>query len=173
MNPKINMIGVIGSNKPQLENLSIAEELGKEIINNDYFLVNGGLGGIMEAVSKGARNSSNYKPGMILGIIPSYDKTTANKYIDIVIPSGMGFARNALVVATSDIIISLEGGSGTLSEIALGWQLRRPIIALTNTGGWSSKLAGSRIDYRGENEIFKADSVNMAIEIIKKLIDKT
>lgn len=136
------------------------------IADMDFFLVCGGLGGIMEAACKGVHDSEKYIPGKSIGIIPYDDKSRANKYCDIVIPTGMGFGRNVLVVNSADIVIALGGGSGTLSEIAFAWQMNRYIICFDGFNGWSSELAGNKLDNRREKPILKASS----IEQIKKLI---
>ena len=167
---KITIIGVLGSNRPSEKALQLAEELGRAIIDHGYFLVTGGLGGIMEAISKGGRSSPNHRKGMIIGIIPTYEKKDANKYVDVIIPTGMGFARNLLVVSTSDIVVTIGGGAGTLSEIAFAWQLKKPLIALSVSGGWSEQLAGKILDHRREEAIIDARSVNDVFACIERLI---
>lgn len=117
---KVTTIGVIGPSEFHCskEIYDFGIELGKMIVDMGYFLVCGGLGGLMEAACKGAQNSEKYLPGKTIGIIPGSDKTKANEYCDIIIPTGLGFARNILVVNSADVVIAIGGGSGTLSEIA-------------------------------------------------------
>ena len=92
-------------------------------------LVCGGLGGAMEAASRGAKEAG----GLTVGILPGKDKADANPYIDIALPSSIGYARNAMVACCADIIIALPGSEGTSSEISYGIVYKRPIIDL---GGW-------------------------------------
>jgi len=109
---------------PEVEQL--AHDLGKKLAKVADVLVSGGLGGIMEAVCKGFKVGG----GLTIGIIPSYDKNDANSYVDIVIPTGIGLARNVLVVKSADVVIALPGEAGTLSEIAYCLQFGIPIISL-------------------------------------------
>ncbi len=123
------MIGVIGSGDPSMNNHSDAYEVGRMIAEVGASLVCGGLSGIMEAASRGAYELG----GTTIGILPGDDRHQANPYISIPIPSGMGVGRNVLIVRSSDALIALPGGSGTLSEIALSLNIGKPVIDL---GGW-------------------------------------
>jgi uncharacterized protein (TIGR00725 family) len=124
----------------------LAEKIGRSLIDNGYRVVTGGLGGVMEAASKGARSSTRYKHGDIVGIIPGNDPAEANAYVDICIPTGLDLARN-LIVANADAVIAIGGGAGTLAEMANAWALNRLIIAY-RVEGWSGKLVDQRIDSR-------------------------
>jgi uncharacterized protein (TIGR00725 family) len=114
-------------------------------------LVCGGLGGTMEAVCQGFKAED----GLTLGIIPGYDKKEANRYIDLVIPTGLGLSRNVLVVKSADIIVALPGKAGTLSEIAYALQFNIPVISLKS---W---------DIPG---VMKVNTVQGAIAKVKRLI---
>ena len=94
MEERKKIITVVGSAEPCEENYLLAMELGMKLVDNGYRVATGGLGGIMKAVLEGARQSANYQNGDTLGIIPGDDRKTANKFADIVIPTGMGYARN-------------------------------------------------------------------------------
>jgi len=142
-----------------------ARELGRRAIDAGFRLVTGGLGGVMAAASQGARGAGGYREGSIIGILPGLDRSAANEWVDIVIPTGMQLARNVLVVATADVVVALGGGSGTLSEIALAWQLGRPVIALRGTGGWADEVAGRSIDDRRDDLVRGADSPEKAIRM--------
>lgn len=122
----MRQIGVIGAGDATRTEQRIAERVGELIAEARALLICGGLGGVMEAACRGARS----RGGTTLGIIPGYDKADANPYVDIIVATGMGHARNALVVATSDVLIAIGGKSGTLSEIALGLKLGKSIIGL-------------------------------------------
>ena len=119
------IIGVIGGRTCNKEVEQIAQKIGELIANVGAILVCGGFGGVMEAACKGAKAVK----GETLGIISTYNKDNANKYCDIVIPTGLGLARNVLVVQTADIIIALPGQYGTLSEIAYALQFSKPVIS--------------------------------------------
>ena len=165
---RITTIGVIGPSEFHCseEIYEFAFKLGRMIADMGYTVVCGGLGGTMEAACKGSHSSENYRPGMTIGVIPSADKSTANEFVDIVIPTGLGFARNTLVVNSADVVVALGGGSGTLSEIAFAWQMHRPIICFDGFNGWSKELADRKLDERREKPIFRASS----LEEIKKII---
>lgn len=147
----------IGSRIDQL-----AEDVGRCVIDSGYRLLTGGLGGVMEAASRGGRTSAMWNEGMILGIVPGSDPTMANPYVDISIPTSLDHGRN-LIVAQADAVIAIGGGAGTLSEVAMAWIHKRLIIGL-RCGGWSEKLAGERLDHRvrypeiPEDCVFGADT---------------
>ncbi|MFH1678218.1 MAG: TIGR00725 family protein [Candidatus Omnitrophota bacterium] len=118
--------GVIGGRSCSNEVEQIAQELGKKLSNVVDVLVCGGLGGVMKAVCQGFKT----REGLTIGIIPSYDKNDANEYVDVVIPTGLGLARNVLVVKSADVVVALPGEAGTLSEIAYCLQFGIPIVSL-------------------------------------------
>lgn len=119
-------IGVIGASECSQSLWKIAEEVGREIARRGAILICGGLGGVMEAAAKGAKEAG----GLTVGILPGYYANEANPYIDIVIPTGISYARNIIIVRSSDALVALEGRYGTLSEIAFALQLKKPIVGL-------------------------------------------
>lgn len=119
------IVAVIGGHDCTKEVEYLSYKLGKKLSKVVNTLVCGGLSGVMEAVCKGFKAKNN----VTIGIIPTYDKNSANKYIDIVVPTGLGLARNVLVVKTADVVIALPGKAGTLSEIAYCLQFGIPVIA--------------------------------------------
>lgn len=121
-----NIIGVVGASRPDRHTYELAEEVGKEIARQGAAVVCGGLGGVMEAVCKGARSEG----GLTIGIIPSDFKDDANKYVQIPIVTGMGIGRNVMLVKSADAIIAVGGGFGTLSEIAHALNLGKTVIGL-------------------------------------------
>ncbi|MFH1413573.1 MAG: TIGR00725 family protein [Candidatus Omnitrophota bacterium] len=123
---KKKIISVIGGHSCNEEVEQIAQNLGTKLVEMADILVSGGLGGVMEAVCKGFKAAG----GVTLGIIPSYNKEDANQFVDIVIPSGLGLARNVLVVKSADVVIALPGEAGTLSEIAYCLQFNIPVVSL-------------------------------------------
>ncbi|MED5579453.1 MAG: TIGR00725 family protein [Nitrospinota bacterium] len=120
------IIGVIGDSNPSKEVYELAVETGREIARRKAILVCGGLGGIMEAVSMGAKELG----GMTIGILPDYDISKSNEYVDIPIATGMGHARNVIIAATAHALIALPGSYGTLSEISHGLKLGKKVVAL-------------------------------------------
>lgn len=92
-------------------------------------MVCGGLGGVMEAASRGAKSAG----GITVGILPQEHKRDANAFIDIAIPTGLGIGRNIIVARTAEVLIAVGGEYGTLSEIAFALQMRKPVIGI---GTW-------------------------------------
>jgi hypothetical protein len=125
---KTRVISVIGGSRCTAETGKTAQEIGKNIAKLGLILACGGLGGVMEAVAKGAKENG----GTTIGILPGDNKKDANPYIDIAIPTGLGLARNTLVVRVADLIIALPGEYGTLSEISFALILNKIVINLSN-----------------------------------------
>ncbi|MGA2409348.1 MAG: TIGR00725 family protein [Candidatus Binataceae bacterium] len=119
-------IAVIGAGDAAMQARQLAYETGRAIASHGAVLVCGGLGGAMEAAAAGARAAG----GHTIGILPGYDRSSANPHIEFAIATGMGHARNMIVVASADAVIALAGASGTLSEIGLALTIGRPVIAL-------------------------------------------
>jgi hypothetical protein len=123
-------LAVVGAGLCSEEVAAVATEVGRLIAQRGAVLVCGGLGGVMEAAAMGARQAG----GTTVGIVPTYDKETANPGIEIALATGMGHARNVIVVASSDAVIALPGEHGTASEIALARKLGKPVVVL---GAWT------------------------------------
>jgi uncharacterized protein (TIGR00725 family) len=158
----LRTISVIGGSDCSAETLELAESVGEEIAKNGAALVCGGLGGVMESACKGAKKHG----GMTIGLLPSMDKQDANEYVDISIPTGLGYARNFLVARAGDAVIAIGGSAGTLSEMAIAWFSDKPIIAMAASGGWAEKLAGEKIDTRRKDVVFAAYSAKEAVDIV-------
>lgn len=120
------MIGVIGSSARNQREMTIAEEVGARIADRGALLVCGGMGGVMEAACRGAKKNG----GTTLGILPGVDRDSGNDYLDVVVPTGMGYARNILVVLSSHGIVAVGGAFGTLSEIAYGNVFQIPLVGI-------------------------------------------
>lgn len=120
-------IAVIGASDCTADEYASARELGRLIAGRQATLVCGGMGGIMEAACRGARESG----GMTVGIVP--DTGNGNPYLDVIIRTGLGHARNVIVVQSGDAVIAVGGSHGTLSEIAIALKLKRPVFGI---GSW-------------------------------------
>ena len=107
----------------------MAEEVGRLLAEAGAVVVTGGLGGVMEAASKGAHEAG----GTTLGILPGTDRGEANPWVGVAVPTGIGEARNALVVRAADGVIAVGGAWGTLSEIAFARKTGKPVAGL---GSW-------------------------------------
>ncbi len=145
------IVSVIGGRTCTPEVEQIAKNLGKKLAKVADILVSGGLCGVMEAVCSGFKAEG----GLTIGIIPSYNKADANKFVDIAIPTGMGLARNVLVVKSADVVVALPGRAGTLSEIAYCIQFGIPVITL---GSW---------DIPG---VIKLNTVEEVVEKVREIL---
>jgi len=119
-------IGMIGGREVTDEHLALAEKTGEIIAKKGAVLICGGLGGIMEAGCKGAKKGG----GTTVGILPGDYITDANPYVDIALPTGMGVARNSIIIHSSQGVIAVGGKYGTLSEIAFAFQKGIPVVSL-------------------------------------------
>jgi len=161
-------ITVIGSDGEILEDVRQAAELvGKNIAESGCVLVCGGRGGVMQAACRGAKSAG----GVTVGILPSQDGSDANEFVDIIIPTGFGTARNALVVLAADAVVAVCGSTGTLSEIAMALNYEKPVVAVTNAGGVAEKIKKAFPENERIQKIVESsaeEAVEKAIELIKK-----
>jgi uncharacterized protein (TIGR00725 family) len=122
-------VAVVGPGDAAPDQEAVAEEVGRLLARRGAVVVCGGLGGVMEAACRGARGEG----GTTVGILPGPDRGAANPHVSVAVPTGLGEARNALVVRAADAIIAVGGAYGTLSEIALALKAGKPVIGL---GTW-------------------------------------
>ncbi len=125
-------VAVIGGSKASKEALDQAYEVGRRIAEAGAVLICGGLGGVMEAASRGARDGG----GLTVGILPGASPADANLHIDLPIATGLGYTRNSLIAMNADVLIAVDGEYGTLSEIAYGRIYGKKVIGL---GTWDIK----------------------------------
>ncbi|MFX1520063.1 MAG: TIGR00725 family protein [Promethearchaeota archaeon] len=169
-------IGVIGGGKITEDIEVLAEEVGRLIAKQNGVLINGGLGGVMEYTAKGAKENN----GLTIGILQSDNKSDANPYIDVVIPTHMGYSRNTIVVLASDVVIAISGSTGTLSEIAMAMNYKIPVIVLQGSSGvadmfselhtsdeWQLPWSKDKIQIAATPE----EAVNLAMKITKRKIE--
>jgi uncharacterized protein (TIGR00725 family) len=166
------LIAVIGDAKlePGSVKDKLAEDIGRALVDAGYRVLTGGLGGVMEAASRGARSSSKYRSGDTVGVVPGHDPGEANAFVDVVLASGLDHVRNS-IVAHADAVIAIGGGAGTMSEICFAWIYKRLIIGM-RVEGWSGRMADQRVDERtrypneADDRIFGADSADDVVRIL-------
>ncbi len=147
---------LVGDSDASEHNLTLAEEAGAMLARLGVTLITGGRGGVMEAASRGAARAG----GLTVGITPGTDTRAANPWCDVILPTGLGHARNVLTALAGDFVVAVGGGAGTLSELCFAWIHRRPLYVLRGSGGWSDRLAGGPLDHRAASVIVDCDSVN-------------
>jgi len=159
---------VIGNNTNGCtrEHEKLAYEVGVEVAKSDSVLITGGLGGVMAAASHGAHDAN----GLTVGIIPQDDARMANEFCDIVIPTGMGLARDFLNALTADGVIIVGGGSGTLSEVCAAYMYKKPMVAIRNIKSSVEPYIDGFLDHRENIKIVGADTPQDAVKKILELI---
>jgi uncharacterized protein (TIGR00725 family) len=151
-------IAVIGGGEPTQQEETAAESVGKALGTSGATVVCGGLGGVMAAACRGAKQAG----GLTVGILPGRDVAAANAWVDVAVSTGMGEARNAVVVNSADSVIAIGGEYGTLSEIALALRAGKAVIGL---GTWGL----DRPDGGRDSGIIPADSPADAVELAVRL----
>lgn len=124
--PRRPYVAVIGPGDATSQQTRNAEEIGRKLAEGGAIVVCGGLGGVMEAACRGASGAA----GTTVGLLPGTDRDTANEWVQIAIPTGLGELRNGLVIRAADTVIAVGGAYGTLSEIALALRAGIPVIGL-------------------------------------------
>src|SRR5213593_1818507 len=149
--------------------LRAGEEVGKLLAERGAVVVTGGLSGVMEAVSRGAKNAG----GLVIGILPGLDKRDANAYVDVAITTGMGWMRNTLVVRAADAVIMISGGIGTLNELTVAYE-DKPTVILEGTGGWADRIRdvayeGKHLDEAHRATLYFAKTPAEAVDLALQL----
>src|SRR5438105_10436367 len=132
-------VAVVGGGEADADALTMAEEVGRHLAQRGAVVLCGGLGGVMEAACRGAKAEG----GTTVGILPTDDRHHANEYVDVAIATGMGEARNALVVRAADVLVAVDGEFGTLSEIALALRTDKPVVGIDT---WDLAIGGQTVD---------------------------
>ena len=158
--PKILVIGYNGNHCSE-KAYGLAYEVGREIAKRNGIVITGGLGGVMEAACKGARDEG----GLSVGIVPQEDDSMANPFADIVMPTGIGYARDFINVYTGDAVIVIGGGAGTLVEVSTAYLKSKPIFALAGSGGVADKFVDTFIDDRNN---VKIESGKDPVEVVER-----
>lgn len=176
-NKKKLQIGVIGSagpeeysyRQPQSKMFKVAERIGFTLANRDCIVVNGGKGGVMEAVSKGAKQGGGITVAEVFGA----NRNVANQFTDVeIVTCDLGYRGPSQLVGMSDAVIAIGGGAGTLQEICVAYRMKKPIILLLGFGGWVDRLASRKflderrlIEFRNVKTVDEA--VSLAISLVK------
>ena len=129
-------VAVVGPGDAPSALVTMAEEVGRALARAGAVVVTGGLGGVMAGACRGAKAEG----GTTLGILPGSDRRDGNQWLDVAVATGLGEARNAVVVRASDSVIAVGTGYGTLSEIAFALKLGRPVVGL---GSWAIEGVGT------------------------------
>lgn len=138
----------------------LAYEVGEEVALQGAVLITGGLGGVMEAASKGAKDHG----GLVVGIIPQDEKRYANAYCDVVISTGLGHSRNFVTAYSGDAVIVVGGGVGTAIEAGVAYQKGKPIIAIKGSGGTADKIDRKYLDDRQVVKVMEEEDTRIAVE---------
>jgi len=149
------IIAVIGAGSCDQHIYRLAETAGRELAGRGYTVICGGLGGVMEAVCKGARSAG----GTTIGILPGETIESANSYVDIPVATGMGIGRNIIIIRSAAAVLAIDGAYGTLSEIAFALQLNKPVVGLET---WDVSA-----------DIIHTRNISDAVNEIANIVDKT
>jgi uncharacterized protein (TIGR00725 family) len=122
-------VAVVGPGEADERQIADAEEIGRELAAAGVIVVCGGLGGVMEAASRGAAEPG----GTVVGLLPGRDRVAGNRWLTIALPTGLGELRNGLIIRCADAVIAVGGAYGTLSEVALALKAG---VAVVGIGTW-------------------------------------
>ncbi len=131
-------LAVIGGGDVDEATAALAFEIGKLAAAEGWVLLNGGLGGVMEAASRGAAEVG----GIVIGLLPGTDRSEGNRFLSLALPTGLGHLRNAVLVTMSDAVIAVDGGFGTLSEIAFARLREKPVVGVGVENGIAKTTGG-------------------------------
>ncbi len=148
-------VAVVGSGSCGPEDERLAEEVGRRLAEAGALVVTGGLGGVMAAASRGAQAAG----GTTVGLLPGESRAEANRWLTVAIPTGLGEARNLLVVRAADALVAVGGEYGTLSEIAFALKIGRPVVGLMT---WQLRRHG---DVEADHGVRRADDPASAVAL--------
>jgi len=152
------IVSVIGGSDAPASLLADAKKIGRYLGAEGYTIACGGRGGVMEAVCAGAREAGS----ATIGILPGSDRSEANPFVDIAIPTGIGLARNSIVAMTGDVVVAIGGKFGTLSEIAYSLLYSKIVIAYKS---W--EIAREK---RTPESYLAAESPEQVLEMVKRAL---
>ncbi len=146
----------------------LAYEAGAEVARSGAVLLTGGMGGVMRAASRGAREAG----GLVVGILPQPEHSHANEFCDIVIPTGLGLSRDFVNALSADGVVVIGGGAGTLSEVCAAYMHGRPMAAVRGSGGTADRCAGGFVDGRRTVRVEGADTPAQAVSAVLGMIGR-
>jgi uncharacterized protein (TIGR00725 family) len=158
MKKRIAVVGHDGELSPAVE--AMAEQIGADIARHDCILICGGRGGVMEAACRGAKDNQ----GTTVGIIPHDEMHFANPYCDIVIATGIGWARDFATANSADAVIIVAGGAGALIETCAAYLKGKPVIAIEGSGGVADQVKETFLDERKTVRILSESDPKGAVE---------
>jgi len=166
---KAIQIAVLGSSSAIVSKkaYNMAFEVGQEIAKRKAITLTGGGLGVMEGALKGAKKQK----GQTLAIVPWESKDKVNDYADFVVATGIGWSRNSINLNSCDGAIIIQGGAGTLNEATYGYMMKKPLVALTPSGGMAESLTDIYFDTRKTELVYGANSPKEAVKLIFKLIN--
>ncbi|HEY4243201.1 MAG TPA: TIGR00725 family protein [Kofleriaceae bacterium] len=164
------LAAVIGSSRAEDGALAEARALGRALVDLGFRVATGGLGGVMDAALHGARSSPHYREGDTVAFLPAYGDAGASEAADIVLRTGMQHARNVVMVASADVVLAIGGRAGTLTELALAWELSRPVIVVGTAAGWATELAGRALDDRRTDKVHGPLAAAEAAQLARDLV---
>lgn len=156
----MHQVAVIGGSNVSQEVCEVAKRLGLLLAKKGYIVFNGGLGGVMECVSQGVRNGG----GIVIGILPGSSHSEGNMFLTAKVPTGMGYARNFMVVRSGEAVIAIDGSMGTLSEAAFALAEGKTVIAIGEICAEPKKP--------NEGKIIRVNTPEEAIEELEKIFLK-
>ncbi len=149
-------IGVIGGSTAEKKYLEIAEKIGRLLASRNVVVICGGKNGVMESVSRGVHDAG----GIVVGILPGLSTSEGNAYLTVAIPTGIGYARNFLIVRASDALIAIDGSTGTLSEASFALTEGKSVVSI-NTH-IETKLKN------GDGKLLAAQTAEDAVDLVMK-----
>ncbi len=147
-------IGVIGGSSAENSYRDISEAVGRLLASKNVVVICGGKSGVMEWVSKGVKESG----GTVIGILPGLSMDEGNSYLSVAIPTGIGYARNFLIVRASDALIAIDGSTGTLSEASFALTEGKSVISIGELNIGPRK--------KGDGRFFRAQSADEAVDLV-------
>ena len=152
-------VAVVGPSDATPEQAGDARDVGRRLASAGAVVVCGGLGGVMHAVAQGCAEAG----GVSIGLLPGDDRSAASPLLTVAVATGIGEARNALVVRASDVVVAIAGGFGTLSEIGFALRIGRPVIGL---GTWDLTRPGRPAPIESARDT--ADAVERALALARR-----
>ena len=159
------IVAVIGSGLAPPEMVAVAKRVGEIVVESGARLLTGGLGGVMAAASEGAAGAARYREGDVIGVLPGYASEDANRWVDIALSTGLGHARNAVVVAAADLVVLVGGDAGAMSEAGMALAIGRPLVIVESTG--TAEILGSA--WRGRAGVTAIGVDGLSAELVRLL----